>query len=143
MSKSTEVAVRKTPTAETVLAKRIEAHAIDTQNHVALAAAMVEVYARTEGLPLQPVQHWFFSTIGQPHLGATLATGHGAAVAHEKRGWLRDWADALGAEVTEARDYGSNVKLRAACVIGGVPVVVETDVNHFCTCTGQCNGGDL
>jgi hypothetical protein len=103
----------------------------------------VQVYAITEGLPLQPLRHWFFhSAQKQPYISAALDTSY-TELAHEKRRWLNEWAEALGAEVTETRDYDSRVKLRAACLVGGVPVSIETDVDHRCTCTGQCQGDVL
>jgi hypothetical protein len=139
MSQSTEVVPRGTTAQDVTSTRRIEAHAISAQSQMQLAAAMVEVYARTEGLPLQPIQYWFLSTTGTPTLNGTLNTT-GRALSHEKRQWLRDWAEALGAEAKETRDYGSRIKLRALVVIQGVPVAIETDADHNCLCTGECGG---
>ncbi|MEY9837400.1 hypothetical protein [Streptacidiphilus sp. EB103A] len=145
MSQSTEVARRKTPTADAVLARRIEANAIASETYAKLAAAMTEVYVRIEGLPLHPIGYWFFNSAGPTTpatLNGTLARDYDSPT-HEKRQRLNEWAKALGAEITETRDYGSRIKLRATCVVGGVPVAVEVDVDHRCTCTGQCNGDVL
>ena len=142
MSQSTEVAVATTTVHDVTDTRRIEAHAISTQTPMALAAAMVEVHARTEGLPLAPLGSWFHHSAYGVSLAGHLAVKHGSP-AHEQRRLLHEWAEALGAGVTESRSYDSRVKLKAVTVLGGIPVTVQVEVDHQCTCTGQCNGADL
>lgn len=142
MTQSTEVAVRKTPIAEAVLTRRIEAHAVSADSNVSMAAAVAAVYALTEGMALHPLGYWMLHPSGQASVSGALEAMYGVPV-HEQRQRLQEWADAFEVEVIESRSYSNQVKLTATRLFGGVPVSVHVEVNHDCQCTGQCRGDDL
>lgn len=142
MTNSTEVVQREQSTLDVTSTREVEAHTIAAQSTLLLATALVEVYARTEGLPLSPVRSWFVHPGLKPSISGYMETDH-RALAHVQRQRLAEWATALDAEVVESRSYSNKVQLTATTVLCGIPVSVQVDVDHYCTCTGQCRGDSL
>lgn len=124
---------------EQILAAAAVVHAESAARFAQLAVAQAEVYALTEGMALRRVNSWYmvdseFST----RLTARLRQTYGEP-SSDRREALAAWAQALGTEVCEAPvSAGPESLVSTSFMVAGVKVTVQIEVEHSCTCTGQC-----